>query len=32
VFVYFKHEEQGKGPELARLLMEKLGLPTGEHV
>jgi uncharacterized protein YecE (DUF72 family) len=24
VFVYFKHEEQGKGPELARLLMEKL--------
>jgi uncharacterized protein YecE (DUF72 family) len=23
-FVYFKHEEQGKGPELARLLVEKL--------
>ncbi|MET0168644.1 MAG: DUF72 domain-containing protein [Vicinamibacterales bacterium] len=27
VFVYFKHEEQGKGPEFARLLMERLGLP-----
>ena len=25
VFVYFKHEEQGKGPEFARLLEEKLG-------
>jgi len=25
VFVYFKHEEQGKGPELARLLMDRLG-------
>jgi len=24
VFVYFKHEEQGKGPEFARLLAEKL--------
>jgi uncharacterized protein YecE (DUF72 family) len=24
VFVYFKHEEQGKGPELARLLMDRL--------
>jgi uncharacterized protein YecE (DUF72 family) len=24
VFVYFKHEEQGKGPELARLLMDNL--------
>jgi uncharacterized protein YecE (DUF72 family) len=24
-FVYFKHEEQGKGPELARLLIEALG-------
>jgi uncharacterized protein YecE (DUF72 family) len=23
VFVYFKHEEQGKGPEFAHLLMEK---------
>ena len=28
VFVYFKHEEQGKGPEFARLLMQHLGLPT----
>jgi uncharacterized protein YecE (DUF72 family) len=28
VFVYFKHEEEGKGPELARLLMQHLGLPT----
>jgi uncharacterized protein YecE (DUF72 family) len=26
VFVYFKHEEEGKGPELARLLMQRLGL------
>jgi uncharacterized protein YecE (DUF72 family) len=26
VFVYFKHEEQGKGPEFARILMDKLGL------
>src|SRR5262245_20078660 len=26
VFVYFKHEEEGKGPEFARLLMDKLGL------
>jgi uncharacterized protein YecE (DUF72 family) len=26
VFVYFKHEEEGKGPEFARLLMQKLGL------
>lgn len=25
VFVYFKHEEQGKGPELARLLAQYLG-------
>ena len=24
VFVYFKHEEEGKGPELARMLMERL--------
>ena len=24
VFVYFKHEDQGKGPELARLLIEAL--------
>ncbi len=28
VFVYFKHEEQGKGPEFARLLMAHLNLPT----
>jgi uncharacterized protein YecE (DUF72 family) len=27
VFVYFKHEEQGKGPEFAKLLMQHLGLP-----
>ncbi len=26
VFVYFKHEESGKGPELARLLMQSLHL------
>jgi uncharacterized protein YecE (DUF72 family) len=26
VFVYFKHEEEGKGPEFARLLMSSLGL------
>ena len=26
VFVYFKHEEQGKGPEFARLLRDKLGV------
>ena len=26
VFVYFKHEEQGKGPELAKILMQHLGL------
>jgi uncharacterized protein YecE (DUF72 family) len=25
VFVYFKHEESGKGPEFARILMEHLG-------
>ena len=23
-FIYFKHEEQGKGPEFARLLMDAL--------
>jgi uncharacterized protein YecE (DUF72 family) len=28
VFVYFKHEEEGKGPEFARLLMQHLGLIT----
>ena len=27
VFVYFKHEEQGKGPEFARLLVDYLQLP-----
>jgi uncharacterized protein YecE (DUF72 family) len=26
VFVYFKHEEEGNGPELARLLMNALGV------
>jgi uncharacterized protein YecE (DUF72 family) len=26
VFVYFKHEEEGKGPEFARLLMTHLGV------
>jgi len=26
VFVYFKHEEEGKGPEFARLLMDRLGV------
>ncbi|MBI3490323.1 MAG: DUF72 domain-containing protein [Acidobacteria bacterium] len=26
VFVYFKHEEEGKGPEFARLLMDRLRL------
>jgi uncharacterized protein YecE (DUF72 family) len=26
VFVYFKHEEEGKGPEFARLLMAHLGI------
>jgi uncharacterized protein YecE (DUF72 family) len=25
-FVYFKHEESGKGPEFAKLLMEHLGI------
>src|SRR5580704_3018820 len=28
VFVYFKHEQEGKGPEFARLLMDRLGLPS----
>jgi uncharacterized protein YecE (DUF72 family) len=28
VFVYFKHEEEGKGPEFARLLMQRLGEPS----
>lgn len=26
VFVYFKHEEEGKGPEFGRMLMQHLGL------
>jgi len=26
VYVYFKHEEQGKGPEFARLLLNELGV------
>jgi uncharacterized protein YecE (DUF72 family) len=26
VFVYFKHEEEGKGPEFAQLLMQHLGI------
>jgi hypothetical protein len=26
--VYFKHEEEGKGPEFARLLMGHLGIAT----
>jgi len=26
VFVYFKHEEEGKGPEFAQFLMRRLGL------
>ena len=30
VFVYFKHEEQGKGPEFARMLMNHLGLGLGD--
>ncbi len=25
VFVYFKHEEKGRGPELARTMIERLG-------
>lgn len=28
VFVYFKHEEEGKGPEFATLLMERLRAPN----
>jgi uncharacterized protein YecE (DUF72 family) len=28
IYVYFKHEEEGKGPEFARLLMQHLGLPA----
>ncbi len=29
VFVYFKHEDEGKGPEFGQLLMQRLGLATG---
>jgi uncharacterized protein YecE (DUF72 family) len=25
VFVYFKHEDEGKGPEFGRMLIERLG-------
>jgi len=32
VFVYFKHEEQGKGPELAHLLMELLAANLGRSI
>ena len=28
VFVYFKHEEAGKGPEFARALLQALGAPA----
>ena len=28
VYVYFKHEEEGKGPEFAKLLMQHLGLAS----
>ena len=28
VFVYFKHEEEGKGPEFAKLLMQHLGIAS----
>jgi uncharacterized protein YecE (DUF72 family) len=28
VFVYFKHEDEGKGPEFAQLLMQRLGIST----
>ncbi len=30
IYVYFKHEERGIGPEFARQLMRHLGLPTPE--
>jgi uncharacterized protein YecE (DUF72 family) len=29
VFVYFKHEESGKGPEFGRMLMDLLAAPSG---
>jgi uncharacterized protein YecE (DUF72 family) len=28
VFVYFKHEEAGKGPQFAKLLLESLASPA----
>ena len=28
IFVYFKHEEEGKGPAFAKELMKNLGLPV----
>jgi uncharacterized protein YecE (DUF72 family) len=28
-FIYFKHEESGKGPQLAGLMAQELGLPQG---
>ena len=28
IFVYFKHEEEGKGPAFARKMMKNLGLPV----
>ena len=31
VFVYFKHEEEGKGPEFAKLLMQHLGLARTDN-
>lgn len=30
VFVYFKHEEKGKGPELARLMADALAAGTDD--
>jgi uncharacterized protein YecE (DUF72 family) len=31
VYVYFKHEEAGTGPEFARRLLRDLGLPGGKE-
>lgn len=31
IYVYFKHEEKGIGPEFARQLMTHLGLPVGPN-
>ena len=30
VFVYFKHEDEGKGPKFAKILMRHLGLTTND--